>query len=262
MQEILNSSAYQFIAVQDTDGLRADIFTHCEKLNLKGTVLIADEGINLNLAGAKRDIDSIETFFLEKTPFKNLDFKHSFSRQVPYSKLAVKVRDEIITLGVESLEPSQLRQNYVTPKQLKKWLDEKHNLILFDARNIYETRLGTFKNAVTFKIRNFREFPEALHTFTKQKQKIVMFCTGGIRCEKASAYMLKEGYEEVLQLQGGILKYFEECGNAHWDGECFVFDDRVTINHKMEATYSELCTKCQRNLNDVNKSKCDICVSN
>jgi len=261
MQEILNSSAYQFIAVHDTDSLREAIFAYCEKLNLKGTVLIANEGINLNLAGAQSDIQAIETFFSKKTPFKNLDFKHSFSSQVPYSKLAVKVRDEIITLGVKSL-PLQLKENYVVPKQLKKWLDEKHNLILFDVRNIYETRLGTFKNAVSFKMRNFREFPEALYALPKQEQKIVMFCTGGIRCEKASAYMLRQGYGEVFQLQGGILKYFEECGNAHWDGECFVFDDRVTINHKMEATYSELCTKCQRNLNDVNKSKCDICISN
>ena len=181
--------------------------------------------------------------------FTDLWVKYSESEDCAFRKMNVRLKKEIISMGDPSVKPHEFTGNHIDPKEFKKWLDEGKEVTILDTRNDYEVRMGTFDGAVDLDIRSFRAFPKAVAESDLPKDKpVVMFCTGGIRCEKASVVMLKEGYQKVYQIHGGILNYFEETGGAHWDGECFVFDRRVGIDGELNETTSEVCWACREPL--------------
>jgi UPF0176 protein len=219
----------------------------CKSLELKGTILLAREGINLFLAGSRNSIDALLEEIREQPEFADLPVKESVSDHQPFSRMLVRLKKEIISMGVEEIEPLNKTSPKISPNVLKQWLDEGRDLTLLDVRNDYEIEVGTFKNAVPVGIDHFRRFPDATkHLPGELKSKpVVMFCTGGIRCEKAGPFMEREGFDEVYQLDGGILKYFEDCGGEHYDGDCFVFDKRVAVDPELNETEFEQCYACQ-----------------
>jgi UPF0176 protein len=178
---------------------------------------------------------------------EDLPAKESPSPAAPFGKMRVKIKKEIIAFGVDGVDPAQRTAPKLSPAEFKRWLDEGRRLTLLDTRNEYEVRLGTFRGAVSVGIDHFRDFPAAVQQLPAEKktEPIVMFCTGGIRCEKAGPYMENLGFKEVYQLDGGILKYFEACGGAHYQGECFVFDERVGVSPDLQPTGAVLCAGCQ-----------------
>jgi len=233
---ILNIAAYHFTEIADPSPFREQLRARCEALALKGTVLVAGEGINLFLAGPA---DAIGLFLaeLKRDPrFAGIAVKHSESETVPFQRLRVKLKKEIITFRKFDLLPGKERAPAVEPRQLAQWLqqgrdDAGREIVLLDTRNGQEVAHGSFVNALTLPIAKFTDLPEALepHRDSLRGKTIVSFCTGGIRCEKAALWMQNAGYENVLQLEGGILGYFEHVGGAHYDGGCFVFDERVSL---------------------------------
>jgi UPF0176 protein len=248
MTTITNIATYRFVTLDQLTERRAAFLSHCAQLDLRGTILLSQEGINLFLAG---NADAIERFrqYCDQDPaLRNLDFKMSYSATQPFKRLKVKIKREIVTFGQPNIDPARHPAPAVTPKQLKAWLDQGEDIILLDTRNDYETRLGRFKRAIAPNITHFRQFPAAVNDLPdlRRDQKIVAYCTGGIRCEKAAPWLMKQGYVNVFQLEGGILRYFEECGTAHYEGDCFVFDERVALDTALAATHAPLCPTCQR----------------
>lgn len=232
-----NIATYKFIALEEEKlpGLCKQLKKTAASYGIKGTILLGTEGINLFLAAEKEGITQFQEYLESITEFQNLQYKYSYSDFVPFEKLFVKVRNEIVTFKQLGISPEQFTAPHLPPQQLKEWLDQNKDIILLDTRNAFEYEIGTFNNAIDLKIDNFREFADALEKFPKDQNKpIVTFCTGGIRCEKAAAYLLKQGFTEVYQLQGGILNYFEQCGGSHYKGDCFVFDDRIALNTQLE----------------------------
>lgn len=236
MKNILNIAGYKFVELDRLRTLQYRLKNLCLQLKLKGTVLLATEGINIMLAGSLESIENFLQKFSEDKRFADIEFKKSYSVEIPFQRLLVKIKKEIITFNVPEIFPYQFTGPRVNPQQLKEWLDANKDIIILDTRNNCEITLGKFKNALDLGIDNFRDFPQAVKKLpTQLKEKtIVMYCTGGVRCEKASAYMMREGFQNVLQLDGGILKYFAECGDAHYEGKCFVFDERVAVDAKLE----------------------------
>jgi UPF0176 protein len=232
MNTILNSAAYKFVSLDDLPERRDHLKSRCGALQLKGTILLAHEGINLFLAGSPENIGAFKAELRGDPAFADIQFKDSFSDQMPFGKLLVKIKKEIIPFGQPQINPAEQPAERLSARSLKAWLDEGRNLVLLDTRNAFEVKHGTFANAQDFAIDHFRDFPAAaLRADASLKDKtIVTFCTGGIRCEKAAPYLLQQGFQNVFQLDGGILKYFEECGDAHFEGECFVFDERVALD--------------------------------
>jgi len=233
---IVNLSAYKFIRLERLPTLRAQLEKTCQRGYLRGTILLSHEGINMNLAGNREAIDSFKHEMQSDPRFKSLSFKESISEKFPFERLKVKVKKEVITMGVGDIKPEQCTAKHLPAKQFKSWLDTSKEMMILDTRNRYEIEHGTFDKAVDLGIDNFREFPQALAQFMRDKkdQLMVLFCTGGIRCEKASALLLKQGHKNVYQLDGGILKYFEECGRAHYRGNCFVFDERIAVDSQLQ----------------------------
>ena len=247
MPEITNISCYKFAALQDLKSLRARLLSICKPNGLKGTILIAPEGINLFIAGPRDRVDALVTELRSITGLENLAPKYSESDHQPFTRMLVRIKKEIIAFGVEGIDPSRRTSPKLPAKTLKQWLDEGRPVTLLDTRNDYEVKLGTFRNALPAGIDHFRQFPNAVRQLpeTLKDQPIVMFCTGGIRCEKAGPFMEREGFNQIYQLDGGILKYFEECGGDHYDGECFVFDQRVGVDPALRETESTQCFACQ-----------------
>jgi UPF0176 protein len=242
----LNIAAYKFIALNELPALRTALKTHAQENHLRGTILISTEGINLMLVGLPSHLNHFKNYLHKIPEFSDLYYKESFSQEQTFNRLLVKIKKEIIAFGVESIDPIHEKAPYVKPAELKQWLDEKKEVYLIDARNDYEVRLGTFSNAQALNIHHFRDFPEAVKKIDgalKQKT-VVTFCTGGIRCEKAALLLQQEGFENIYQLEGGILDYFKECGQAHYEGECFVFDRRVGIDANLEETGTLQCFAC------------------
>ena len=240
MNKILNIAAYKFVSLENLPERRVDLKVLCIELHLKGTILLAHEGINLFLAGSLENIAAFKTKLCSEAAFADIQFKDSYSDQQPFGKLLVKIKQEIIPFGVPQINPAKQPAERLSARTLKAWLDEGRDIVLLDTRNVFEVKHGTFKHAQDFGINHFRDFPEAtIHADARLKEKtIVTFCTGGIRCEKAAPYLLQQGFKNVFQLDGGILKYFEECGNAHFKGECFVFDERVALDADLMPTDS------------------------
>ena len=242
-----NISAYKFAPLTDLKPLRDRLIERCRAWRLKGTILLSTEGINLFVAGTRAEIDLLLQELRSIPGLEDLTPKYSESDDQPFHRMLVKIKKEIISFGVEGIDPVHKPAPKLSARELKQWLDEGRAVTLLDTRNDYEVKLGTFQRAMTFDIDHFRQFPEAVRRMSPdmKRQPIVMFCTGGIRCEKAGPFMVQEGYEQIFQLDGGILKYFEECGSAHYDGECFVFDQRVGVDPSLHESEMAQCYACQ-----------------
>lgn len=244
---ILNISAYKFVRLEGIEERRAHLLQTCQELGLRGTILLSSEGINLFLAGAPQAIGEFLSVLRADSALADLQTKDSFSDTQPFRRMLVRLKKEIIAFGVEGVAPEKRTSPKLSPRQLQQWLDEGRPVRLLDTRNIYEYDLGTFHGAEQLHIDHFREFPDAIAQLPEEakRQPLVMFCTGGIRCEKAGPMMEQAGFEEVYQLDGGILKYFEECGGQHYHGSCFVFDGRVALDSDLQPTGHVLCFACQ-----------------
>ncbi|MBL9177721.1 MAG: sulfurtransferase [Verrucomicrobiaceae bacterium] len=244
---ITNISCYKFTPLSGLKELRARLLAFCKERGLKGTILLSAEGINMFIAGAREDVDALVDDLRGIAGLEGLRPKYSNSAEQPFRRMLVRIKKEIIAFGVDGIEPAKHTAPRLEPKVLKQWLDEGRPVVLYDTRNDYEVKLGTFKGAIVAGIDHFRDFPAAVAKLPPdlKKAEIVSFCTGGIRCEKAAPFMERAGFEHVWQLEGGILKYFEECGGAHYDGECFVFDQRVGVDPALSETDSAQCFVCQ-----------------
>ena len=247
MNQIINLAGYRFTPMDRLEKRKASLLSRCLELGLKGTILLAPEGINFFLAGTRPQLDPVLSIIRSIPGMADLAPKESFSATQPFQRMLVKVKKEIVPFGIEGVDPARRPTPKITARGLKTWLDEKRPVTLLDVRNDYEVRLGTFQHALNPKIDNFRDFPAAVQKMDPRlkTQPVVMFCTGGIRCEKAGPFMQKVGFEKILQLDGGILKYFEEVGGDHFSGECFVFDERVGVDSRLQETDSVLCYNCQ-----------------
>ena len=231
MKTIINISGYKFIELSDLEQIQAQLRAILAPLDLKGTILLSTEGINILLAGESNDIGAFKAYLKTQLQFADIFFKTSISDTVPFKRCLVKIKLEIITLKQADIHPQQDTVPHLSPKRFKQWLDEGRDITVLDTRNDYEIEYGTFESAVNLHIGEFTEFPKAtqqLDDVAKEKP-LVIFCTGGVRCEKAGPVMTKQGFKEVYQLDGGILNYFVECGQAHYQGECFVFDERISL---------------------------------
>lgn len=231
---IQNLAGYKFVLLNNTSQLREKLLSACKALSIKGTILLSHEGINLNLAGSPDAIKEFISYLQQDNRFSDMTFKYSYSDTVPFKRLKVKLKKEIITLRQPSANPleTETKAPNISPEQLKQWLDDQRDITILDTRNDYEVDYGTFENAINLHISDFTDFPKAVEKIDNTKP-IVMFCTGGIRCEKAALYMINQGVKEVYQLEGGILNYFEKVGGAHYQGGCFVFDERVALSPKL-----------------------------
>ena len=245
----VNIAGYRFIDLPDRDELRTPFTEICLELELKGTVLLSPNGINFFVAGTHEAVEQYVSFLETDNRFQDIPLHISYSEYQPFKRMLVRLKNEIISLGMDEIRPSERTGQYIQPKEFKKWLDEGKEIIILDTRNDYELRVGTFENAIDLDIKSFREFPEASKKLDQDKTTpVVMFCTGGIRCEKASVVMENQGWENVYQIKGGILGYFKECGGAHWNGDCFVFDKRVAVNPELEESDHVLCFECRNPL--------------
>jgi UPF0176 protein len=237
----LNISAYKFVPLPDTETLRDTLLARANDLQLKGTILLAEEGINLFLAGPAPAVQDFVTQLRQDARFADLTPKESWSAKQPFKKMLVKVKREIIRMDHPAIRPAQGRAPAVSPATLKRWLDagvddEGRPVVLLDTRNGFEVDEGTFEGAIDWRLGKFSDFPQALlaHQAELQNKTVVSFCTGGIRCEKAAIFMREHDLPNTYQLEGGILKYFEETGGAHYRGNCFVFDERRTVDARLD----------------------------
>tara|TARA_B100000767_G_scaffold81189_1_gene77975 strand:+ start:395 stop:1270 length:876 start_codon:yes stop_codon:yes gene_type:complete len=248
--KIINIAGYRFVDLPDRDELRQPFRDVCDKLNLKGTILLSHEGINFFLAGAQPSIDSFVEYLNLDERLANLTLKTSYTDYQPFNRMNVRLKKEIISIGLDHIKPAQHTGEEITPTEFKDWLDAGKEVLVLDTRNDYECRIGTFQNAMELDIKSFRDFPRAIGKMSEDLKDIpvVMFCTGGIRCEKASVVMMDAGFSNVKQLKGGILGYFEEVGGDYWNGDCFVFDHRVAVNPELDETEVAQCFACRNPL--------------
>lgn len=248
---VTNISCYRFTPLTGLKELRARLLDQCHAAGLKGTILLAPEGINMFLAGPRAAIDALVDTLRTLPGLADLAPKYSESEHQPFNRMLVRLKKEIIAFGIDGIDPAQRTSPKLPAATLKQWLDEGRPITLLDTRNDYEVKLGTFRGAKDLRIDHFREFPAASRRLPDElkSQPVVMFCTGGIRCEKAGPFLEREGFSTVYQLDGGILKYFEEVGHDHYDGECFVFDQRVGVDPALRETPSVQCFNCQTPLN-------------
>jgi UPF0176 protein len=233
---ILNIAAYRFVTVEDPAQLRAAFKARAAGLGLKGTILIAPEGINLFLAGTAANVEAFLQTLRADARFAALEVKRSWSAAQPFRRLLVKLKREIVSMRCPGIDPGAAPR--LAPEELKRWLDQGRELVLLDTRNQFEVELGSFERTVSLGLKSFSEFPQATAALPQalKDRPVVTFCTGGIRCEKAAPWLLSQGFREVYQLEGGILNYFEHCGGAHFRGDCFVFDERVALDPGLRAS--------------------------
>lgn len=245
------AALYKFVRLPDFRELKRPLLERCRELRLKGTLLLAPEGINGTVTGRRESIDGILDYLRSEPRFADLAHKESLAAGAPFHRMKVKLRQEIVSLGLPGVDPEQLRGEYVKPEDWNAEISRPDTLVL-DVRNEYETGIGGFKNAVAPNTGTFREFPDYVekNLNPEQHSRVAMYCTGGIRCEKASSYLLSRGFREVVQLQGGILNYLEKVDRDHsrWEGECFVFDSRVAVDHELAEGEFEQCFACRRPL--------------
>ena len=251
-QAYVNIAAYKFITFDDTVEKRPVFLEFCKQHNLRGTVILSPEGINLFLAGKQHDIDAFLTWLRADARFADIEVKRSYSEKQPFNRMLVKLKAEIITMKHPLIKPEEGRAPFVDAPTLKRWLDQGHDdngkpVVMVDTRNAFEVDVGTFENTIDYRINKFTEFPQVIaeHKDELNDKTVVTFCTGGIRCEKAAIHMQNIGYNSVYQLEGGILKYFEEVGGAHYQGDCFVFDYRTALNPQLQETATAQCFACR-----------------
>ncbi len=245
-KQIVNIAAYRFAPLQELQALRTELLAFCGAKHLRGTILLSTEGINLFVAGEADDIEFLMARLRAIPGLESLAAKYSYTATQPFRRMLVRIKREIIAFGVPGIDPAKRTSPKLAPAQLKAWLDEGRKITLLDTRNDYEVKLGTFNNALPAGVDHFRDFPAAVAKLPEalKDETIVMFCTGGIRCEKAGPYMESQGFRNVFQLDGGILKYFEDCGSAHYHGDCFVFDQRVGVDPSLHVSDAAQCFAC------------------
>lgn len=244
---VTNFAGYRFVEMVGLKELRGELVELCRGVGLRGTILLSREGINLFVAGSEEAVGVLLGRLRVLPGLEDFEGKVSGSEEQPFRRMLVRIKKEIIAFGVEGVEPGRRTSPKLAARELKRWLDEGRKVTLLDTRNDYEVKLGTFAGAVVPDIKTFREFPRAVRELPVEmkEETVVMFCTGGIRCEKAGPFMEMEGFKNVYQLDGGILKYFEECGGEHYEGECFVFDQRVGVDPGLRETDTAVCFACQ-----------------
>ena len=253
-QKYLIVAFYKFVSFPDYVSRQPEILKFCIEKSIKGTLLVAEEGINGTIAGRKTNIHQFLQFLKSDSRFSDIEHKESYADKIPFHRMKVKIKKEIVTLGQPNINSDERSGIRLDPKDWNSLITDPDTVIV-DTRNEYEYQIGTFENAISPKTTNFREFPD----FVKQKldskknKKVAIFCTGGIRCEKASIYMLNQGFKNVYQLNGGILKYLEEIdrNKSLWQGECFVFDSRVSVDYELAKGNYEQCYACRRPLSEV-----------
>ena len=260
---VVNIAGYKFEPLVDPIDLVSLYQKKCDELELKGTMLISKNGINFSLAGTQQATDTIIAFLEEDNRFLNIPLKVTYSETQPFRRMKVRLKKEIISLGRKDINPRELTGERISPQDLKNLLDNKEDVLVLDTRNEYETRVGKFENAIDLNLDTFRDFPEAIESLPEEykDKQIVMYCTGGIRCEKASAVMMKAGFVDVKQLEGGVLDYFKETGGAYWEGDCFVFDERVALDTDLNETEYIYCYICREPLSAEEKASPDFKIN-
>ncbi len=261
--EFLNVAGYKFEPLENLDSLIPEFQNKCDELGLKGSVYLSPNGINFSIAGTEEDVDTYIKFMEEDSRFRDIPLKKTFSETQPFRRMKVRLKKEIISLGRDDINPRELTGDYITPRELFEMYETKEDVIVLDTRNEYETRVGLFENAVDLQLDTFRDFPSAIETLPEEykDKQIVMYCTGGIRCEKASAVMMKAGFSDVKQLEGGVLDYFKETGGAYWNGDCFVFDERVALDKELKETEYIYCYICREPLSAEEKASPDFKIN-
>jgi len=261
--EFLNVAGYKFEPLENLDSLIPEFQNKCDELGLKGSVYLSPNGINFSIAGTEENVDIYIKFMEEDSRLRDIPLKKTFSETQPFRRMKVRLKKEIISLGRDDINPKELTGDYISPRELFEIYEKKEDVIVLDTRNEYETRVGLFENAIDLQLDTFRDFPSAIETLPaeyKDKQ-IVMYCTGGIRCEKASAVMMKAGFSDVKQLEGGVLDYFKETGGAYWNGDCFVFDERVALDKELKETEYIYCYICREPLSAEEKASPDFKIN-
>lgn len=259
---IMNIAGYRFVDLNDRDELQAMLRSLCLDLGLKGTVLLAPEGINFFLAGTSASIEAFTQSLERDERFADIPLKVSYTEYQPFNRMNVRKKNEIISVGLDHIRPADFTGEEIEPQSFKAMLDAGELVHVLDTRNDYELRVGTFEDAIDLDIRTFRAFPDAIKQLpdAMKDEPVVMFCTGGIRCEKASAIMIEAGFTNVKQLKGGVLGYFEEVGGDHWNGDCFVFDQRVAVNPSLNETDVVVCFACREPLSTKEQASPDYVV--
>lgn len=254
---VVIAALYKFIELPDFHELRVPLLEFCLAQEIKGTLLLAREGINGTVAGSRESIDALLEYFKGDSRLADIDHKESYDESQPFYRMKVKLKKEIVTMGVDWVDPKVSVGAYVEPKDWNALISDP-DVVLIDTRNNYECQIGTFKNAVNPETTSFREFPKyvADNLDPQKNKKVAMFCTGGIRCEKSTAYLKEQGFDEVYHLKGGILKYLEEVPEEQslWQGECFVFDNRVAVDHKLEKGSFDQCHACRMPISEEEKT--------
>lgn len=257
MAYFLTAALYKFVELPDFADLKAPLIDCCNNNNVKGTILLAQEGINGTIAGSSEGVHAVLAFLRSDPRFADLVHKESFSEKAPFYRLKIRLKREIVTMGVPDINPRLMAGKYVKPDEWNKLLDDP-DVVVVDVRNDFEVSMGTFEGAINPKTKSFSELPEWVRreTALRNKPKVAMFCTGGIRCEKSTAFLRSQGFEEVYHLEGGILKYLETVPEAEsrWEGECFVFDERVSVGQDLKPGNYELCRGCRHPISQEDKA--------
>ena len=260
----LTAALYQFVSLPDHALLRDPLFEFCQARGIKGTLLLAAEGINGTIAGPEAGVRELLAHLRADPRLARLAHKESWSDKEPFYRLKVKLKKEIVTLGVDGIDPNRMAGQYVRPQDWNQLIQDP-DVVLIDTRNDYEVQVGTFEGAINPETRSFSQLPQWVEKEMQpggrlaerdgRKPRVAMFCTGGIRCEKSTAFMRTKGFEEVFHLEGGILKYLETVPAEHstWNGECFVFDERVSVGHDLQPGHFQLCRSCRHPLSDEDK---------
>ena len=253
---IVVCAMYKFVTLEDFEAIRQPLLNVMLENEIKGTLLLAKEGINGTVAGTRQAIDTLLAWFKHDERLADIDYKESYDEEMPFYRTKVKLKKEIVTMGVEGIDPKRVVGTYVKPKDWNALISDPE-VVLVDTRNDYEVQIGTFKGALNPNTETFREFPEYVkqNLDPKKHKKVAMFCTGGIRCEKSTAYLKEQGFENVFHLEGGILKYLEEVPQEEtmWEGECFVFDNRVAVDHYLKKGQYDQCHACRMPITEEEK---------
>ena len=254
--KLIVAAFYKFMKIPDYRDKRQPLLYFCQERAIKGTILLAKEGINGTIAGSREAIDEVIAFLAQDFCLTDLEVKESQTELMPFDRMKVKLKKEIVTIGLPEVDPTEEVGTYVKPEDWNELISEPE-VVVIDTRNDYEVAIGTFKGSINPKTESFRDFPEytCKNLDPNKHKKVAMFCTGGIRCEKATSYLLDRGFKEVYHLKGGILKYLEEVPpeESMWEGECFVFDDRVTVKESLQPGSYELCYACGHPISEADK---------
>ncbi len=263
--QVTNIAGYQFIEIADVEFIHNQLQSVCSQTHLKGSIFISKEGINLSLAGSPRDIEFVLDFLHSSCRFSNLLINTTYSDEIPFKRLLIKIRDELVPTSEDDAPTINAhtinKPSYITSDELKQWLDDGYKFTLLDTRNSFEYELGSFDNAKHLGLKQFRQLQKAKNQLKQipKDKPIITFCTGGIRCEKAAPFIQQQGFNQVYQLKGGILNYLNKYNDQHWHGDCFVFDDRISLNKELKPNYAKLCRSCQTRLRESEDRTCNHC---